>query len=169
MDVKCCKQRPCLIQQSKCPSKPFYNSDSYYKSLLFVNIIIILARLYKLNFSEYTNIWALFGFLLWLEIQILFFFVLFHFFIRVIVNILYVIEWIRKLWIGLISDHKAKGILKILKLNTLYNYGYKLYCLVSIIFLLIYISIIIVAFLVFLFIFGPLLLGYTNIGYGSES
>jgi hypothetical protein len=166
MATKCCKERKCAPEQNKCNTTPFYNSEMYYKIFYVINFLIICYRIYYLKKDEYkqlTGVWQWVTFIAWLELQILFFFIVFQMFMILIYNVIYLIEILQQGFTILFKNNKPKGLFKTFKQDLLYNILLKIAWTLIIIGVILAIIVLISLFILFIIICGPLLLGYTSI------
>ena len=161
--VKCCKPK-CKPDLNKCNTVPFYKDPMFTGHLLFLNLIVIIARFKELNFEKHKGT-SLFWFIVWLEIQILFFYAGLLFFYWVLSSLKILAIFITTLANEVRNPIKSKSffvkMMKTLKLLIVYEVIYKSLCVLLII-LLINISLgLIISFILYVVIVGPILLGYT--------
>ena len=91
-EQKCCKKPICKPKENKCVPDDiqFYEDPSYWKLLFCLNVLIILVRYSYIKCKDKD--FSLVAFLLWLELQIMLFFVVATSFVYVSQSILYLVE-----------------------------------------------------------------------------
>ena len=72
--TKCCKKPKCDTTKNKCIKKDFMFSPMFWKLLVVANFLIIILRVTYLNKFNFDL--KLLYFLLWLELQIIAFYIL---------------------------------------------------------------------------------------------
>ena len=72
--TKCCKKPKCDTTQNKCIKKDFMFSPMFWKLLAVANFLIIILRVTYLNKFNFDL--KLLFFLMWLELQIIAFYIL---------------------------------------------------------------------------------------------
>jgi hypothetical protein len=161
--IKCCKPK-CKPDLNKCNTVPFYKDPMFTGHLLFLNLIVIIARFKELNFEKHKGA-SLLWFIIWLEIQILFFYAGLLFFYWVLSSLQILGIFINTLVNEVRNPIKSKSffitIMKTLKILIVYEIIYKTFCVLLIILLIIICLGLIISFILYVVIFGPILLGYT--------
>ena len=116
-NVKCCKPK-C---NSNDPTKDACDKENikaqektYFILFIFLNIVVIFARFKELDFNKYKNGWDLIFFIVWLEIQILFFILILSLFMQLLSILSYNWTLIKKAWILIISKHKETKMAKMI-------------------------------------------------------
>jgi hypothetical protein len=166
-EVKCCKPK-C---NSNDPTKNACDKENikaqektYFILFIFLNIVVIFARFKELDFNKYKNGWDLVFFVVWLEIQILFVILILSLFMRLLSLLSYNWKLIKKNWILLISPYKPYKISKKIGAEVIEEIVVKVfwYFLQMVIYTVISL-VAVTLYLIFLLLFGPILLGYTKI------
>ena len=157
---KCCKPK-CIPDKNVCSNTlSFYEQFTTASNLAILHAIVIAARFKELNLTKFNSI-QLFWFIFWLEIQILFFYYGLYLFYWSFSNLQIILALIYKCIAIIVKPlSKKKGVI-----GGFIKFGEVLLkiLLIFIVMLLISLSFLIfVVFIAYLFIFGPILLGYTK-------
>jgi len=161
--TKCCKKPKCDTKQNKCPKKSFKDfmfSPLFWKLLAVGNFFIIILRLTYLNKFNFDS--KLLYFLLWLELQIIAFYIL-------LITAFYIYTAVYKLLLldlsflkALFSKRITNRFMKWLTLINTDNISFRLWCLLCIFIITSLISFIVSTYLFLVFSFGSILIGYTK-------
>jgi hypothetical protein len=132
-EQKCCKKPICKPKENKCVPDDiqFYEDPSYWKLLFCLNVLIILVRYSYIKCKDKD--FSLVAFLLWLELQIMLFFVVATSFVYVSQSILYLVELFFYYLKALFSKRKTPKIMKFLKLKKTDEVFFRLYCMLMLI------------------------------------
>jgi hypothetical protein len=158
--VKCCKPKCKAPAKNVCDARSFYDQFTTGTNLFLLNVIVIIARFKELNFAKFKSL-ELFWFLVWLEIQIVFFYYGLLFFYWTF-NSLKIILLIIKSCADTISKplSKKKGFIGFFIKS--WEVMLKIF-LVFVVILLIQVCVgLVILFFTYLIVFGPILLGYTK-------
>jgi hypothetical protein len=159
-DTKCCKKPKCNTTQNKCLQKDFMFSPMFWKLLAITNILIIILRVSYLNKFNFDL--KLLYFLLWLELQIIAFYIL-------LISAVYIYKAVYKLFlldksflISLFSKRYTNRFMKWLTLINTDNIFFRLWCILCLFIITTLISFIVLSYLFLVFLFGSILIGYTK-------
>ena len=159
-DKKCCKKPKCNTTQNKCPQKDFMFSPMFWKLLVITNILIIILRVSYLNKFNFDL--KLLYFLLWLELQIIAFYILLisavYIYKAVYKLSLYVIYFLKQLF----SKRYTNRFMKWLTLINTDNVFFRLWCIMCIFIFTSLISFIVSSYLFIVYSFWSILIGYTK-------
>ena len=159
-DKKCCKKPKCNTTQNKCPQKKFMFSPLFWKLLAVGNFFIIILRVTYLNKFNFDL--KLLYFLLWLELQIIAFYILLisAYYIYIAVYKLFLLD--KSFLIALFSKRYTNRFMKWLTLINTDNIFFRLWCILCIFIITTLISFIVLSYLFLVFLFGSILIGYTK-------
>lgn len=162
-EQKCCKKPICKPAKNKCvpDSIEFYEDPAYWKLLFCLNVIIILVRYSYLKCKDKD--FSLVKFLLWLELQIIMFFIVGTSFIYVSQAIMYLVGLFFYYLKALFSKRKTPKIMKFLHLKKTDEVLFRLYCILMLIIcgnLIIFITFTFIALFFYAVFF---VLGYTKV------
>lgn len=162
MAEKCCKKK-CAPKKSKCKSKgtPFYNDPLFWKFLLLLNIIIILIRYNYIRCKD--DDFSLPIFLMWLELQIILFFIVATCYYFVSSAVYYLVGLFFYYLKALFSPRKTPSIMKFLRLKKTDEVLFRLYCIFAMFCIFNIILFIIATYIGIFFHAVFFLLGYTKI------
>jgi len=163
--VKCCKPKCSTSYNDEVCGKENIKEQEriYFILFIFLNIVVILARFKELDFNKYKNKWNLLFFIVWLEIQILFSIIILSLFMSLISVLDYNWKMIKEAWILIISKHKESKMAKKLGAGKAEEVGLKAWYFIKILWFTFISIVLITIYVIFLFLFGPILLGYTKI------
>ena len=160
---KCCKKPTCKPKENKCKSNnvEIYNDPRFWKFLIFLNVLIILIRYSYINCKDKN--FSLFWFLVWLELQIIFFYIVVFTFYFIQNAVLYLIELEFYYLKALASVRKPNKIMKFLDLKKTDEALFRIYCILALIIIPLIILFIVVPYVLFFGVLLFFLLGYTKI------
>ena len=162
MSDKCCKTPKCKPEKNNCGySLEFYEDPAFWKFLLFLNVLIILVRYNYIKCKDKD--FNLIFFLLWLELQIILFYIVAISFIYVARAIMYLVGLFFYYLKALFSSLKIPKIIKYLNLKQTYNVLFRLYCIFAMFFSVFLIFFILGLYSAIFFFAVTFLLGYTKI------
>jgi hypothetical protein len=159
-DTKCCKKPACDTKQGKCPQKEFMFSPMFWKLLIVANFFIIIIRVSYLKFNLDFKFLL---FLLWLELQIIAFYILLITFYG-IYNALYKLLLLDLSFLkALFSKRITNRFMKWLTLINTDNISFRLWCVLCILIITSIILFIAGSYAFLVVTFGSILLGYSKI------
>ena len=161
-EQKCCKKPICKPKQNKCvpDNIEFYNDPAYWKLLFCLNIIIILVRYSYIDCKDKD--FSLVKFLLWLELEIIMFFIVATVFVYVAQAVIYLVGLFFYYLKALFSPRKTPKIMKFLKLKKTDEVLFRLYCILMMI-----ISALLILFIVGGYIFAFFYAVFFVLGYSK--
>jgi hypothetical protein len=158
--AKCCKKPKCNTTQNKCINKDFMFSPMFWRLLAITNILLIILRVSYLNKFNFDL--KLLYFLLWLELQIIAFYILLisavYIYKAVYKLALYVIYFLKQLF----SKRYTNRFMKWLTLINTDNVLFRLWCIMCIFIFTSIISFIVSSYLFIVYSFWSILIGYTK-------
>ena len=162
-EQKCCKKPICKPAKNKCvpDNIEFYNDPAYWKLLLCLNILIILVRYSYIDCKDKD--FSLVKFLLWLELQIIMFFIVATAFVYVAQAIIYLLGLFFFYLKALFTPRKTPKIMKFLKLKKTDEILFRLYCILMMIVSAFFIVFITGTYIALFFYAVFFILGYTKI------
>jgi hypothetical protein len=159
-DKKCCKKPECNSKEGKCPKQDFMYSPLFWKLLIVINFLIVILRVTYLQTFNFDS--KLFYFILFLELQIISFYILLISAVHII-DVLYKLFLLDKSFlIQLFSTRITNRFMKWLTLVNTDNILFRLWCILC---LFIITTLMIIIGGSYMFIVGlgvPILLGYTK-------
>jgi len=164
--TKCCKKPECTKKVDKCQEErmAFYDDPTFWKMLVSLNILILLLRyaFIKQTTKKDAN-FNTFYFLLWLQLQLLFFYLIlisFFAFYQTIVSLSVLLFYYLT---ALFSPRKTNRIMKFLHLPKTDEFFFRLFCLLMIFILTFIIMFLIGIYSAIFFQSFFFLLGYTSV------
>jgi len=158
--TKCCKKPKCDTTKNKCIKKDFMFSPMFWKLLAVANFLIIILRVTYLNKFNFDL--KLLFFLMWLELQIIAFYIL-------LISAIYIYTAVYKLLLldlsflkALFSKRITNRFMKWLTLINTDNISFRMWCLICLLIITFLISFIVSTYLFLVFTFGSILIGYTK-------
>lgn len=158
--TKCCKKPKCDTTKNKCIKKDFMFSPMFWKLLVVANFLIIILRVTYLNKFNFDL--KLLYFLLWLELQIIAFYILLisAYYIYIAVYKLFLLD--KSFLKALFSKRYTNRFMKWLTLINTDNVFFRLWCILCIFIITFLILCIVIPYIFLVFTFGSILIGYTK-------
>ena len=160
-DTKCCKKPNCDTTKDKCPQKEFMYSPIFWKLLIVINFLIVILRVSYLQTFKFDL--KLLYFILWLELQIISFYILLISAFNIITALYNLFLLDKYFLIQLFSIRIPNRFMKWLTLVNTDNILFRLWCIFCLFIITSLIIFIGGSYMFIVGLCGPILLGYTKL------